>query len=441
MTDRRYEQTLAYLYSLLPMYQKVGNQAFKKSLDNIKDLCWDLGLPQWQFKSIHVAGTNGKGSVSSMLSSILQESGYKVGLYTSPHLASFTERVRINGEQIPQNNVVDFVNMYRHSIEQIAPSFFELTVAMAFDYFAEQEVDIAVIEVGLGGRLDSTNIIRPEISVITNISLDHTHLLGNTLPEIAREKGGIIKPYTPVIVGERHPETDEVFQELANQHDAPIHFAQDEYDLLATDFNPSDSTRTYIQPDKSGTEKSYELDLLGDYQRKNLATVLSTVDWLRADGWLIPSPSVDAGLRKVIPNAGLLGRMQLIRQTPKTLCDTAHNEAGLSAVIAQLENMEAAHIHIVWGMVDDKQHATILKLLPKEATYYFVKPDVPRGLDALTLQLMAEGQDLSGTVHKSVWSGLQSAWKHANPRDLVFVGGSTFVVADALRALEESPQD
>lgn len=432
MIEQQYQTILEYLYSRLPMYQRDGKKAFKKDLENTRDLCWELGLPHWKFKSIHVAGTNGKGSVSSMLSSILMEAGYKTGLYTSPHLRSFQERIRVNGQKISQQEIIEFVDLYKSAIEVISPSFFELTVGMAFDHFAEQEVDIAVVEVGLGGRLDSTNVISPEISVITQIGYDHMDMLGNTLEEIAGEKAGIIKQFTPIVIGERHPETEGVFLSKAEELEAAIHFAEDRYELspLSQGFQQQ---QFHIQPlDDELEEMTLEIGLAGHYQQQNLRTVLCAVDVLREDGWEIPEEAVVRGLKKVVQNSGLRGRMEILEESPLILCDTAHNVSGVSTVLQQLSGIPHNQLHIVWGMVSDKNHDEILALLPKEASYYFVRPNVPRGLSALTLQMKADPHDLTGKIFDSVELGLAAAKSNAEEGDLIFVGGSTFVVAEVV---------
>ncbi|MEZ4849912.1 MAG: folylpolyglutamate synthase/dihydrofolate synthase family protein [Bacteroidia bacterium] len=435
MIQEQFSQTLAYLYSLLPMYQRDGSVAFKKGLENTEKLCWELGLPQWQFHSIHVGGTNGKGSVSSMLNSVLMESGYKTGLYTSPHLQSFTERIRINGKEISQRKVVDFVEKRRHLIETISPSFFEFTVAMAFHFFAEAEVDIAVIEVGLGGRLDSTNIIKPEMSVITNISYDHQAMLGDTLGQIAGEKAGIIKKYTPVVIGERHPETDSVFVEKAALEGAPLFFAQDT--IKVTEAIPNlkgQEIRGVISREEEQEEFAYQIDQRGNYQTKNLITTLKAIDVMIEDGWEIDAKAIKKGLAKTATNSGLSGRMQKLSQKPLIFCDTAHNEAGVKDVLEQLTRIPHDQLHIVWGMVNDKDHDKILALLPKNAKYYFVKPDVPRGLDAGKLAEKAAIYQLKGEIFNSVADGLIAAHQNAvvSENDLVYVGGSTFVVAEVV---------
>jgi len=437
MIQQAYEETLARLYTMLPMYQNSGGKAFKKGLDNINELCWAIGLPQWRFNTIHVAGTNGKGSVSSMLTSVLIEAGYKVGTYTSPHLINFTERIKINGREMSKRAVVEFVDCYERSIQRISPSFFEVTVAMAFDYFAENEVDIAVIEVGLGGRLDSTNIIRPEVSVITNISMDHTDLLGDTLDQIAFEKAGIIKPFTPVVIGERRPETLPVFQKIAADLGSPICMADEAFKVESQE-QIYQQQEFVIYNAKEEVSETYQLDLMGHYQRQNLLTALTTIEVLREDVWEIKDEDIIRGLSRVRMNSGLRGRMEELYASPRIWVDTGHNEAGVKALVQQLDHFKAENLHIVWGMVKDKDHHAILALLPTEASYYFVKPTIERGLDAHTLQIKAEGHELKGHAYETVQEGLQAAIHQvSNPRDLIFIGGSTFVVADVLKDWEK----
>lgn len=426
-----YEQTLDYLYNLLPMYQRNGKAAIKKDLTNIRELCFKLGYPQWQFNSIHIGGTNGKGSVSAMLTSILKEAGYKTGMYTSPHLKEFTERIRIHGKELKQKSVVQFVENHRSIIEEVNPSFFELTVAMAFHAFAEEQVDLAVIEVGLGGRLDSTNIITPELSVITNISYDHQDLLGDTLEAIAAEKAGIIKKYTPVVVGEMCEETKHVFIEQADSLKAPITFASESVKIVRKERQLQ--WQVYeVEGELEGLEGVYKLDLAGDYQAKNLATCICAVNQLIEDGWNISPQAVKNGLKKVIRNTGFLGRMQLLSENPRVICDTGHNEAGVTAVFEQLADISYDQLHIVWGMVNDKEHGKILNLLPKDATYYFAQPNVPRGLDTSKLAGIAKAFDLKGKSYDSVELALTQAKQDAKVNDLIFVGGSTFVVAEVV---------
>jgi dihydrofolate synthase/folylpolyglutamate synthase len=391
-----------------------------------------MGFPHWKFRSIHVGGTNGKGSVSSLLCSILREAGYrKVGLYTSPHLLEFTERIRLDGQEISPEAVVRFVARWRSLIEEVQPSFFELTVAMAFEYFAAQQSEIAVIEVGLGGRLDSTNIIRPELSVITNISYDHMDLLGETLTLIAGEKAGIIKPYTPVVIGERGPESAPVFLRKAEAEGAPIFFASDRF---AVSVARAGWEGQFLRAEdrESGAVSEYYVGLAGRYQQKNLATVLEAVARLREEGWEISEEALRRGLERVVANSGLRGRMETLAESPRILCDTGHNLAGVQDAMEQVAQMPCRRLRLVWGMVRDKEHEKILPLLPESADYYYVTPSVPRGLPSLSLQLKAEALGRSGRVFDSVAAGIEAALADAQPDDLIFIGGSTFVVADAL---------
>ena len=400
-----YQETVQWMFSQLPMYQRQGKTAFKKDLTNSIAFAKELGNPQEKFKSIHVGGTNGKGSTSHMIASILQEAGYKVGLYTSPHLKSFTERIRINGNEIPEDFVVSFIAKHKTFLEQQGLSFFEMTVGLAFDYFASEHVGIAVLEVGLGGRLDSTNIIRPEVSVITNIGWDHMDMLGDTLPKIAFEKAGIIKPNIPVVIGERQDEVESVFLEKAKDCNSEISFASD-----------------------SITE--YQTDLLGDYQQKNTKTAVKAIQKLEA--FDISEEHISNGLQNVVANTNLKGRWQILNQEPKVICDTAHNKKGLEMVMHQLKHESFQRLHIVLGVVSDKNLESILPLLPKEATYYFCKPDVPRGLSAVLLQEKANCFNLIGDVFLSVNQAYQAALKNASKKDVIYIGGSTFVVAEVV---------
>ncbi|MHA6281499.1 bifunctional folylpolyglutamate synthase/dihydrofolate synthase [Salinimicrobium sp. CAU 1759] len=396
------------MFQQLPMYQQVGSKAYKVDLSNINKLIRRLQDPHHNFKTIHVAGTNGKGSVSHMLASILQEAGYKVGLYTSPHLKDFRERIKINGEMISEAAVIDFIDTNKAFFEQESLSFFEMTVGMAFEYFSEENVDIAVIEVGLGGRLDSTNIISPEVSVITNIGLDHVAILGNTLPEIAAEKGGIIKPNTPVVIGEYQEETFPVFQRLAEAKEAPFHLAE-EY-----------------------KGKSYSSDLKGHYQQKNVRTVSMTLEVLKEKGWQLPEEVVERGFKNVILNTGLRGRWEVLQESPRVICDTAHNKEGLVYAMKQLMEEKAEEIHVVMGVVNDKDLDAVLPLFPKGVKYYFSRPNVPRGLDATELQKKAAENSLFGKVYYSVSEAYEAALLQASKEDVVYVGGSTFTVAEII---------
>ncbi|TKD59344.1 folylpolyglutamate synthase/dihydrofolate synthase family protein [Flavobacterium sp. ASW18X] len=401
-----YKETIAWMFQQLPMYQQKGATAFKGKLDNIKAFASHLNHPEKKFKSIHVAGTNGKGSSSHMLASILQEEGYKVGLYTSPHLKDFRERIKIDGKKVSKQFVKDFISANKPFLEYHQFSFFEMTVGMAFQFFAEEQVDVAIVEVGLGGRLDSTNIITPEIALITNIGLDHTAILGDTLEKIAMEKAGIIKRGVPVVVSERHPKTEMVFKLIASQLKSSLTFA-DEKDY-----------------------PTYEMDLKGRYQEKNVKGVLACLT--EQSSFSVAEKSIKRGLKQVVKNTGLLGRWQILQKQPLVVCDTAHNLEGLSLVMAQVQKQSYKKLHLVLGFVNDKEVAKILPLFPKDASYYFVKPNVPRGMDLDVLKNYAENQGLKGGYFEDVSTGLAEAKRNAKKKDMVYVGGSTFVVAEIL---------
>ena len=390
------------------MYQREGASAYKADLSNTIKLVNYLGNPQNDFKSLHIAGTNGKGSTSHMMASVFQEAGYKVGLYTSPHLKDFRERIKINGKLIAEENVVHFIEKHQSFFLQNQLSFFEMTVGMAFHFFKNEKVDIAVIEVGLGGRLDSTNIIKPEIAVITNIGLDHTRFLGDTITKIANEKAGVIKTGTPVIIGEYTEETKAIFLSKSKETNSPILFAED----IST--------------------PKLELDLLGDYQLKNSQTAYTALSVLKKMGWKLSKETIQAGLKKVVDNTGLTGRWQILNHSPKVICDTAHNREGLSLVIKQLMTASYDQLHIVLGVVDDKNLDTILPLFPKNAIYYFCKPNVVRGLDEEELKQKASQYSLVGQIYSSVNEAYKKSLIAAVRNDLIFVGGSTFVVAEVL---------
>ncbi len=401
-----YPETLDWMFARLPMYQQRGASALNAKLETIQEFSSYLGNPHLDFRSIHVAGTNGKGSSSHMLASVLQEAGYKTGLYTSPHLKDFRERIRIDGREIPESSVIRFIEQHKTYLEAHSLSFFELTVGMAFEYFSAEKVDIAVIEVGLGGRLDSTNIITPEVSLITNIGMDHMEFLGNTLPEIAWEKAGIIKPGVPVVISETQAAVAHVFKEVAAQKEAPLFFAE------AID------------------AAQYPTDLNGSYQKKNIAGVLETLKHL--DSFPVSTAHIQKGLLNVAGNTGLLGRWQTLGERPRILCDTAHNPDGLKLVMAQLLNQEFRNLHIVLGFVREKALDQILGLFPQHARYYFARPDIPRGLEVQTLQKEASLYGLEGEAYHSVGQALNAARKAAAAEDLIFVGGSTFVVAEVV---------
>lgn len=424
-----YEETLHYLYGNVPVFQRVGSSAYKPDLTNTLKLCALVGNPQTKFKSIHVAGTNGKGSSSHMLASVLQSAGYKTGLYTSPHLKNFTERIRINGEEVSPSFVVDFINRIREGIESIRPSFFEITVAMAFDYFALRQIDVAVIEVGLGGRLDSTNIIRPEVCLITNIGLDHTDLLGDTLPAIAAEKAGIIKPFVPVVISERQPAVEEVFIEKARAEQAPIIFAADEVHVTEAFDSNNGIVFTAVEKDTVLFEK-LPLPLQGIYQRNNLGGVIKTVSVLRDAGFSIDHAAVIKGLHNVIVNTKLKGRWQKLGEAPLIICDTGHNVDGMTAVVQQIKLQRYTTLHIVMGMVKDKDIRKVLALLPKDAQYYFCQATIPRALEATLLADQAKEFGLNGMVISDVNDAIEEARRRATKEDFIFIGGSTFVVAE-----------
>ncbi|QRE62138.1 bifunctional folylpolyglutamate synthase/dihydrofolate synthase [Flavobacterium psychrophilum] len=402
-----YQQTLDWLFAQLPMYQQQGASAYRKDLVNTILLANHLGNPELKVKTIHVAGTNGKGSSSSMIASVLQEAGYKVGLYTSPHLKDFRERIKINGLAISEDFVIDFVAKNKPFFEENNLSFFEMTVGLSFDYFAKQEIDVAVIEVGMGGRLDSTNIIKPLVSVITNIGLDHTLFLGNTLEAIANEKAGIIKPNTPVIVGEYNDKTKAVFLAKAKDCKADIYFASD----LIT--------------------KEYPSDLLGDYQQQNKKTAIQTIRVLKPH-FSVSEENLKDGLLNVVKNTGLLGRWQQIHSNPKVICDTAHNSHGLKIVLNQIQKEEFDNLFFVLGFVNDKDLDDVLPLFPKKAKYFFSKPNIFRGLDAKILQEKATNFGLTGNIYSSITEAYKEALKLSSQNDFIYIGGSTFVVAEIL---------
>lgn len=419
-----YQDALKYLYDNLPMFQRVGSIAYKRDLGNTLKLCAILGDPQNKFKSIHVGGTNGKGSASHMLASVFQTAGYKTGLYTSPHLKEFTERIKINGAEVSPEFIVEFVNKIKPAIEAIQPSFFEITVAMAFDYFAQHSVDIAVVEVGLGGRLDSTNVITPLVSVITNISWDHKELLGNSLREIASEKAGIIKTGIPVVISERQGEIEDVFIHKARMEKAEISFASDEYTV---EMNPYGTIK--VLKNKALLLKDAKFSLYGFYQRKNIPGVLKAVDVLQRY-FSISTAQLKKGLEDVVRITMLKGRWQTLQENPIVVCDTAHNFSGVQEVLQQISGMSFQRLHIVWGMVKDKEVNEILSILPKHATYYFCQAKIPRALDANTLKDMAIKHGLVGEVILDTNEAKKSALARAGHDDLIFIGGSTFVVAE-----------
>lgn len=409
MPTINYQETLDWLYAQLPMYHRVGGGAYKKDLSNTILLASHLGNPETGFKSIHVAGTNGKGSVSHMLASVMQEAGYKVGLYTSPHLKDFRERIKVNGRMISKRTVTGFIKQHKSFFENHSLSFFEMTVGLAFDHFSNENVDVAIIEVGMGGRLDSTNIILPKLSVITNIGMDHTAFLGDTLSAIAKEKSGIIKQNVPVVIGESTPETKDVFEAIAMEKNAEIAFAE-------------------VQQ-----FKNYDTDLKGSYQVKNKQTVLAAIDTLQRGGlFQISDQHIQKGLLNVIKNTGLLGRWQTLNEQPKVICDTAHNKEGLTYVLNQLLEEKFQKLHLVIGFVSDKDVDPVLSLFPIDAIYYYCKPNIPRGMEVSVLTEKAITHNLKGKAYKSVQEAYKDALKAAQKDDLIFVGGSTFVVAEII---------
>jgi len=401
-----YRETLDWMFAQLPMYQQKGATAYNGKLQGIQSFATHLGEPQHSFRSIHVAGTNGKGSSSHMLASILQEAGYKVGLYTSPHLRDFRERIKINGKMISEKEVIRFIQENKPYIEKNHMSFFEMTVAMAFAYFSKEEVDIAVIEVGLGGRLDSTNIINPEVCLITNIGMDHTDLLGDSIEKIAYEKAGIIKPFTPVVISEKQEETTEVFQKVAKSQEARIIFAEE------------------------GTSKKYSSALQGEYQRRNIKGVIAVVEALT--NFKVQEEHILRGLARVVENTGLMGRWQLLGEHPRIIADTAHNSEGIRLVMDQLSMEDFDELYMVLGFVKEKNLDQILPMFPKKAHYLFCRPDIPRGMDADLLQRKAAENGLKGSVYDSVSDALETAKKGAKKNDLIFVGGSNFTVAEVV---------
>ncbi len=428
-----YLQTINYLYAQLPMFQRIGAAAFKKDLTNTLTLCARLDNPQHTYPTIHVAGTNGKGSVSFMLAAIFQAAGYKTGLYVSPHYKDFRERIRVNGEYITRKHIIKFVKYQKTEFEKIQPSFFEMTVALAFDYFRAEKVDIAIIETGLGGRLDSTNIISPLVSVITNISFDHMNLLGDTLELIAGEKAGIIKPQTPVVIGEEQAETRPVFERKALEMNAPIVFATRNYrcEKVSTD-GLEHAIFNVFKGDKLLYE-NLKLNAIGDYQSKNLATVLQTIAALptpfRKD---LNEKGIRYGLENLKQLTQFIGRWHVIGQNPTIVCDSAHNEGGITLALSQLNQLEFNQLHIVIGFVSDKDWAKTLALFPKNAIYYFAKANIPRGLNAEILCAEAQKMGFNGKAYESVRFALADARKRAREKDLIFVGGSIFVVGEVL---------
>ena len=426
-----YDQTLHFLYEKLPLFSRTGAKAYKADLKNTLALCAFLGNPQDQIKTVHVAGTNGKGSTSHMLAAIMAQNGYKTGLYTSPHLKDFRERIKINGEMIPQDFVVSFVERTKDITEEISPSFFELTFAMALDYFAHEKVDIAIIETGLGGRLDSTNIIKPLLSVITNIGLDHVDILGDTLEKIAFEKAGIIKPETPVVIGQFTEETKPVFLKKAKETHSEITFARENYSILSAK-DDHDFLNVDVISIETNTKENYLLDLGGLYQQNNLLTVLSAVEYLK-DHFVLREKSIHAALANVKNLTGLHGRWEVINLQPKTVTDVAHNADGVSQLLQQISVASFRKLHLIFGMVKDKDIDKVLALLPEKAHYYFTNAQIPRALPAGELKEKAADHGLKGNEYPEVNSALKAAEKASSTEDLIVIFGSVFVVGEVER--------
>jgi dihydrofolate synthase/folylpolyglutamate synthase len=421
-----YAETLDYMFARLPMYQRIGGAAYKADLINTLALCQNLGNPERQFAAVHVAGTNGKGSVSNLVASVLQEAGFKTGLYTSPHYKDFRERIKINGREIPKEKVVAFIDQYRPMLEEIELSFFEMTVGMAFRYFADEKVDIAVVEVGMGGRLDSTNVIMPLVSVITNIGLDHTQFLGNTLAKIAIEKAGIIKHRVPVVIGETQPEIKSVFENIAHEHFSPITFADQNWQI-----NPTDFQQVEIQFQHQSFLTN-QLPLQGSYQYKNLRTALEAIRKLENTRFQVSKETMAAGIANVVVNTGIRGRWQMLSTQPLTIADSGHNAHGLQMVIDNINATPYRALHMVIGVVNDKNLDAMMKLLPTDAHYYFCKANIPRALPAEELAQVAAKWQLQGSAYSTVAAAWQAARQQAHPDDLIFIGGSTFVVAEVV---------
>ena len=424
-----YQEVLSWMFAKLPMYQRIGQAAYKADLSNTIALLNLLENPQKHFRSIHIAGTNGKGSTAHTLASVFQEAGYKTALYTSPHLRDFRERICVNGTMIPEEKVIAFIERYHDDFETMQLSFFEMSVGMAFNYFAEEKVDIAIVETGMGGRLDSTNLVHPELSIITNIGFDHTQFLGSTLAEIAIEKAGIIKPKVPIIVGETQSETTAVFEQKAKEQQSELFFADQLFELKRIVTDDQSSALYDVWKQNELLFEKLETPLLGNYQQKNLATVICALDVLR-NKFEISENAIRDGVANVVRNTELKGRWQLLRKSPLVIADTGHNIPGIQEVVMQLRGLSYDKLHIVLGMVNDKNCDAILQLLPQHATYYFCKADIPRGLDANVLAEQAFEQGLRGAVYSSVRDAYYSALNNAGSNDIVFVGGSTFVVAE-----------
>ena len=427
-----YEEATQFLFEQLPMYQRQGKAAYKADLQTTILLDEYFEHPHRHYRTVHIAGTNCKGSVSHMLASVLQQEGYKVGLYTSPHLKDFRERIKISGKPIPKSNVIRFVEEHSAIINKLEPSFFEMTAAMAFDYFKQENIDVAIIEVGMGGRLDSTNIISPDLSVITNISLDHTYFLGDTKAQIAVEKAGIIKAGTPVVIGESDTETDELFRIIAAERSARLVNANELYQIPFSTFSADENQIMQVYSNGKVIYRDLMISLMGWYQKKNIVTVLTACNTLVKLGYKIEKSDIYNGLKDVQSTTGLLGRWQILGHNPQIICDTGHNEAGIKEVIEQIRNTPYKNLHIVWGMVSDKDADAILSMLPTDAIYYFTKADIPRSLDENLLWQKAKKYNLKGNSFPDVKTALNKARKNSTLNDLIFIGGSTFIVADIL---------
>jgi dihydrofolate synthase / folylpolyglutamate synthase len=424
-----YTETIEYLYSRLPVFHREGKTAYKPGLKNIESICKYLGNPEKKIKTIHVAGTNGKGSTSHFLAAIFQIAGYKTGLYTSPHLKSFTERIRINGLEIPEQNVIDFVKNHQTFTEELSPSFFELTVGMAFDYFANEKVDIAIIEVGLGGRLDSTNVITPELSIITNIGYDHTDILGNTLYEIASEKAGIIKQNIPVIIGARHPETENVFIEKAIQNNSEIYFSEDFYNITNSKIIDGKLKIDFFE-NFSLQKNSFFSPLVGNYQQYNLRTVLAACKILNTLGWKLPIKCIEEGIISVVSKTGLKGRWQILQENPVIVCDTAHNEHGFNEIINQLNSYYFCNLYFVLGFVRDKDFMKIVKMLPPNKQIFFCETTNPRTITKQEFSDEIKKLGIKVEYFDDVNSAILSLKRIVNNDDFIYIGGSNFVVAE-----------
>jgi len=424
-----YPEILDFLFTRLPVFQRIGDAAYKPGLDTILNFCKEIGDPQTKFPTVHIAGTNGKGSSSHSIASVFQEAGYKTGLYTSPHLVDFRERIRINGNQISESEVVETIESWRQQIDRFEPSFFELTVALAFHHFAMHRVDVAIVEVGMGGRLDSTNIINPDAALITNISYDHQKFLGDTLEKIAGEKAGIMKPGVPTIIGEYHSETKPVFETQAKIKECPLLFAQEVYMVRGETTNEQVQVVTAYNL-KTKEIRIHNLSLLGHYQLKNLPGILTTLDVLKNKGWKISGENIKNGLSRVQQNTGLMGRWQVLHRKPLIIADTAHNEAGIKLVMEQLESLGNRNKIFIWGMVNDKDHNSIINLIPKTSTIFVTEPAIPRKQPKEELLTLFLQSGFDAQLKDSVEIALQDALKLATEDDLIFIGGSTFTVAD-----------